>query len=78
MTDDTTLSLFTIYDHPSDYPAHFVVREYQVARDGCVSPVEPPQLYPTLQAARQVQFDAWRMCLRRQAGDDPVIIESWL
>ncbi len=34
-----TLSLWTVYDHPSDYPCHFVARRFDIA-GGCNSFIE--------------------------------------
>ncbi len=66
--------IWVIYDHPRDFPDHFVVR---IAWGLVKSPVA--QLAPTLEAARRI---AWKggasFCLGRDSTDDPAIAESWI
>jgi hypothetical protein len=78
-TDDA-LILWTIYDHPRDFPDHVVVRPFAV-RPGSLEP-EPHQvgcLYRTLTAARtDCRRNGCSGFLQRDPGDDVNIIETWL
>lgn len=67
------LPMWTIYDHPSDYPRHYVVRATIVGRS---VPSERVQLADTLEEARALVPDGL-FCLARSPGDDPVIVETW-
>ncbi len=67
-----SLKIFTIYDHPKDYPTKFVVRLFIADQ-----PTEITFTADSLNQARLyipkglVKFD-------RHHTDDPVIVESWL
>ena len=68
-----TLRMFTIYDHPSDCPDGFVVREWDVGADGMTS----------VQAWVAPDLDTARTAIPRglaripRADDDAVIVETW-
>jgi hypothetical protein len=72
------LSLWTIYDHPSDLPNSFVARRFN-ARDG--KPTADFVVADTLDEVRalvQGCCDYVLHCIPRSPGDDAVIVESWL
>lgn len=78
MRDDPFL--YTIYDHPSDYPEHFVARRWSLV--GNQDPARPD---PGPVVAIGLTLDEVRgllprglTCIGRDAGDDPVIVETWL
>jgi hypothetical protein len=76
MNDPDAVTMFVIYDHPSDYPESFVVRQWVVSGDHVlVSPVA--QLAETIEAAR-AKIPLGRVKLKRTPDDDPVILEVWL
>lgn len=72
------LDTWTIYDHPSDYPDHWVVRPFR-SEDGRVRP-GMAKLADTLEEARALvpidRFGLHRM--EPSPGDDPVIAETWI
>jgi hypothetical protein len=80
MTPEPVLTMFTIYDHPRDYPRHIVVRQFLIVRGqreplvsfvGC--------LYSTLdEARRDCQRNGASVCLDREPADDANIVETWL
>jgi hypothetical protein len=73
------LSLWTIYDHPSDIPEPFgfAVREWKVTTDGDSYADSRVQFALTLEDARAlVPPGLYR--LPRDPGDDTVIVETWL
>jgi hypothetical protein len=69
--------LYTIYDHPRDHPAHFVVRGHEVLRSGGSRPMQGYVLTSTLEEARS-QIPAGRYNIGREPGDDPCIVETWV
>jgi hypothetical protein len=69
------LVLFTIYAHPLDYPAGYVVRRFVTAR-GEVVPLDCRRA-ETLEAARAL-VPAGLVRLPRSAVDDRPIVESWI
>jgi hypothetical protein len=73
---ENTISQYAIYDHPRDYPDHFVVREWR-AIDGQPVPSEDCWLAQTLEDARAL-IPSGFYCIGRWAGDDPVIVEVWI
>ena len=71
-----TMIQWTIYDHPRDYPEHFVVRKWEIT-DGHISPCPEKYLAATLPEAR-AHVPAGYYNLGRMDDDDPVIIETWI
>lgn len=66
------LSTWVIYDHPNDYPHHFVVRQWL---DGTPSPVAA--FFPDVESARDM-VSMGRTCIPRDPDDDPAIVECWI
>jgi hypothetical protein len=71
----TQLSLYVIYDHPTDYPDSFVVRRWEGLR-----PREVVAITKTIEAARKLLTDTMPDLTRlaRSDQDDPKIVEVWL
>ena len=66
--------IWTIYDHPLDQPEHFVVRVWWG-----ILPDPAGYLFATLDAAREwIEQEGGSVKLMRNAGDDRVIVESWI
>ena len=75
--DHNKLIIYTIYDHPKDFPNHYVIK-----RDFIGTLVERDQNYlfmhRNLDECRK-QMTALRLsCVGRSEEDDPVILESWI
>lgn len=66
-------SIYAIYNHPSDFPNSWVVREWR--RDK--SYPEEALLFETLREARQ-SLPTGLTLVSRDAQDDLVIFETWL
>lgn len=70
---------WVIYDHPSDFPEHYVVRCWVVSARGAGHTGEA-WLRDSLDGAREVIAGncpgGYR--LPRQPDDDPVIVEVWV
>ncbi len=69
---------YVIYDHPKDYPQHFVVRAWEVV---CGVPVPIPSfdclLANSLEEARS-RLPEGLINIGREACDDPRIREVWV
>jgi hypothetical protein len=74
----TILSMWTVYDHPLDYPDKFVARRFDIDHDG-VRASSSIIVTPTLQMLRDIlEFELHLTCLARNDDDDPKIVETWL
>lgn len=73
------LELWTIYEHPSDFPHDFVLRRSVVLNlpPRVVHDAEPTALTDTLEEARSY-LPRGLFCLGREPADDPVIVEVWI
>jgi hypothetical protein len=71
-----TILQYAIYDHPRDYPDHFVVREWRITGDQ-IEPAEDCWLTQSLEDARKL-IPSGFYCIGRWRGDDPVIVEVWI
>ena len=72
------LDMFTIYENPSDFPGKFVVRKHAVGHGGVQLVAGSPEaVVDTLEEARAV-IPGGRVSVGREAGDDPVIVETWV
>lgn len=74
------LAQWVIYDHPSDYPEHVVVREWHIfAGDdvrACASVYRCDSLSQARQYINAIDFNLVR--IPRDPTDDPVILETWI
>jgi hypothetical protein len=71
-----TLELWTIYDHPADYPNHYVARKWLAGRGG--EEATSHVLMDTDLDLLRKKLPPWLYCMPRQELDDPVIIETWV
>jgi hypothetical protein len=70
------LVLWTIYDHPFDYPDSFVARRWLVGAD--IKATDRILASNTLDWLREQMEDMGLACITRSEGDDPDIVETWL
>ena len=75
---DGMISQYAIYDHPRDYPNHYVVRRWDI-HPGVPVPIPNgnAELSETLSDARAA-IPTGFVNIGRQAGDDLVILEVWI
>jgi hypothetical protein len=72
------LSVWTIYDHPSDYPDTFVAREWRVTEAG-FAPTQSTIESSDLEYLRRVMIvELGKTRVERSESDDPKILESWV
>jgi len=74
------LSMWVVYERPTDFPDHFVVRRFAIAANEVVAGAGPDDmmLFDTLDAARKRMSEMQLSCLRRHPSDEPQIVEMWL
>jgi hypothetical protein len=70
------ISQWVIYNHPRDYPDHFVLRRWDIFAGDCV-PSPDAVLAGTLEEIRE-HVPPGLYCLQRFANDDPSIVEVWI
>lgn len=70
-----SLSIWVVYNHPSDQPDVFVAREMICS----AMKVQPGEMFtaPTIDELRSLLPQGLHRMLPMK-GDDPVIIETWL
>lgn len=67
------LSIWTIYDHPRDYPDGYVARRFELDR-----PTRDAIVGWSLRELRSLFADLGLGRIARHPSDDPVIVETWL
>lgn len=72
-TDPPGLPIWVVYDHPLDWPDHYVARLWVGER-----PTGDMVLTFSLDALREHLADQGFVRLDRNKEDDPVIVETWL
>ena len=70
------MEMWTIYDHPHDYPDHFVARKF-IGVNGEPCPTGTWKYAKTLDAVRDM-IPWGLMCFPRQPGDHPTVVETWM
>lgn len=78
MKDGECLRMWTVYDHPSDYPDKFVARLFEVDAAG---PRPSASIIVCDDLARlrdMLAFELHLVCLMRNPEDDAKIVETWL
>ena len=70
------LTMWTIFDHPNDYPDTFVARRFEVGKQG-VQATDCTLFGAAAVELQNVFREAGLIRVCRQPGDDPVILETW-
>jgi hypothetical protein len=71
------LTIWTIYDKPSDHPEGYIARRFEVSEGGRTLATRDT-LTGKLDDIRQALWKAGLMKLSRKDGDEPQIVESWV
>lgn len=74
---DDPLPMWTVYDHPSDYPSNYVARESFVNQNG-VNGYGGFIICSNLDWLRIWLQQHGLVCIGRMPGDDPKIVEVWI
>jgi hypothetical protein len=69
----TDLSIWVVYDHPSDFPDHYVARLWEGE-----TPTSVVLIHRDLERLRERLERLGLVHLDRMEGDDPVVLETWL
>lgn len=72
----TKMSMWTIYDHPLDYPDSFVARRFEIGKSHKAT--TDVLTAPTLDMLRAKLPREFSACLSRDPNDEPAIVETWL
>lgn len=73
------METWTIYRYPRDYPEHYVLRRWVILSSGGepIPDAAPAALGTDLLTVRG-RVPPGLVCLGREPGDDPVIVETWV
>ena len=76
--DRNVLAIWTLYDHPRDFPHCYVARRSETG--GGPEPVITSNVIisPDLEILREGMERCGLVCMMRNDEDDPVIIETWM
>lgn len=72
------LRMYTIYDHPTDYPNHFVVRGITIREGHIIHDHIATAIVDTLREARAAIPMQYSARISRSPEDEPQIVETWL
>ena len=76
-TETSTLIMWVVYDHPSDYPDDFVARKWILTKNGML-PTETALSGPSIDLLRYMLAENGLSRMERLPEDDPVVLEVWL
>ena len=71
------LDLWTIYQHPDDYPGEYVARKFSVGWGKAEASATEMFVADTLAEIRAL-IPPGMFCLKRDPRDEPHIVETWL
>ena len=74
--DRGVLSIWTVYDHPKDYPDSFVARRSEASRAGTVATSDV--VTGDLTSIREAMVLCGLYRMQRAPADDRKIVETWL
>jgi len=72
------MTIWTLYDHPLDFPDKYVARRYVVTKEGPITRTEDLKFADTLEELRDEMRDLHLFPVERFPDDDPKIVEVWL
>jgi hypothetical protein len=71
------LEMWTVYDHPKDFPKEYVARKFVVDQDGA-RPTDNIIVSTSLKYLRYRLMSRGLVALTRNLDDEPQIVETWL
>jgi len=70
-------AMWTVYDHPADYPDYFVARKWIINRNHAEpQPTDEVIVNADLNVLRGHK-PPWLYSMPRHQNDDPCIVETW-
>ena len=69
---------YVIYDHPTDYPDMFVIREWEIAKNGSIIPKQIVFKSFDVDVVRGYLRMRGLINIGRYKNDDPKILEVWI
>lgn len=72
------LVMWTIYDHPSDWPDWIVARAWYCDKGPEPVPGDRLLMNKDIDKMRALMVDMGLVCLGRNEGDDPAVVETWI
>jgi hypothetical protein len=72
------LTIWVVYDHPTDFPDSYVARPHFVMDDHSTVVGPGAWVHDDLEIIRGGLASVGLTCLQRMDDDDPVILETWL
>jgi hypothetical protein len=76
--DGEVVRMWVVYDHPSDYPDHFVARLHEADASGSRPTGSIVQSDDLAKLRDVLAFEMRLVCLTRDPTDDAKIMEVWL
>jgi hypothetical protein len=76
--DRDSLGIWTVYDHPCDYPDLYVARLFTVGPGGVTTATAQIAASTDLDVLREALADRGLVKLDRFPEDDPATLETWL
>jgi hypothetical protein len=73
----SNLKVITVYDRPTDYPDHFVARQFNVSRKG-IEAGDIVALDTDLSTVRHQMTEMGLSMIPRNEQDDEKVVETWL
>lgn len=71
------MSMWSLYDHPSDFPNSYIARRWEIRGDGHF-PTGDMLISADLEGLENQLERMGLVKLMRMEGDDPVIMSTWL
>lgn len=75
-----SISIYTVYKNPIDYPGKYVVREFKIVQ-GTAGPLASREPLIVADSYEDIKKRMQRMqlvCVARHPEDEPQIMESWM
>ena len=72
------LRMWTIYDHPADYPEGFIARQFLVTATGLRATENVIKAATLEEVRRRLRLRGLDAPLGRDESDDPTIVETWV
>jgi hypothetical protein len=77
LTANKTATIWTVYDHPREYPDRFVAREFDITPGG-ITPANNVLTAPDLDTLRTALQSQGLVRTTRSPDHDPTIVEAWV